>query len=224
VSGDNSAERREPDAAPPPSDRARLRRKPQRGSYDRAVIDEILDASVIGHVAWVYEGMPYATPTCVWRHGDRLYWHASAGSRMVRSIDGQNASVTVTHMDSLVLARSATNHSVNYRSVIVQGTAHLVEDGEYAAQALEHFIEHLYPGRWAELRPMTDKERKATGVMWMAMDEASAKIRNAGAVDDEGDETWPTWAGTIPVSVTRGAPEPDAYVPAGMAEPTVRIP
>lgn len=224
MSGDNSSDSRNANAAPPPSDRARLRRKPQRGSYDRAVIDEILDASVIGHVAWVFEDMPYATPTCVWRHGDRLYWHSSAGSRMARTIDGQNASVTVTHLDSLVLARSATNHSVNYRSVIVQGTAHVVEDGEYAGQALEHFIEHLYPGRWAELRPMTVNERKATSVMWISMDEASAKIRAAGAMDDEGDETWPTWAGTIPVSVSRGEPAPDAFVPAGMAPPKVRLP
>jgi nitroimidazol reductase NimA-like FMN-containing flavoprotein (pyridoxamine 5'-phosphate oxidase superfamily) len=209
---------------PPPSDRARVRRKSMRGFYDRATVDEILDAAIVGHVAWVYEGMPYATPTCVWREGDRLYWHSSAGSRMARTIDGQNASVTVTHLDSLVLARSATNHSVNYRSVIVQGTAHVVEDGEYAAQALEHFIEHLYPGRWAELRPMTENERKATSVMWIAMDEASAKARATGAVDDVGDETWPTWAGTFAIRQTLGDPEPDAFVPAGMAAPKVRLP
>jgi nitroimidazol reductase NimA-like FMN-containing flavoprotein (pyridoxamine 5'-phosphate oxidase superfamily) len=213
-----------PAPTPPPSERARLRRKPMRGNYDRAVIDEILDASIVGHVAWVYEDMPYATPTCVWRQGDRLYWHASAGSRMVRTIDGQNASVTVTHLDALVLARSATNHSVNYRSVIVQGTAHVVDDAEHSAQALEGLIEHLYPGRWAGLRPMTEKERKATGVMWISLAEASAKIRATGAVDDEGDETWPIWAGTVPVREVRGDLAADAHVPAGMAAPTVRLP
>ena len=210
--------------AGPPSDRARLRRKPMRGRYDRATIDAILDEAIVGHVAWVYEGMPYATPSNVWRHGDRLYWHASAGSRMVRTIDGQPASVTVTHLDGLVLARSATNHSVNYRSVIVQGTAHVVEDGEYAAEALEHFIEHLYPGRWAQLRPMTEKERKATSVMWIDMAESSAKMRAEGAHDDEGDETWPTWAGVVPITVARGEPEPDEFVPEGMPAANVRLP
>jgi nitroimidazol reductase NimA-like FMN-containing flavoprotein (pyridoxamine 5'-phosphate oxidase superfamily) len=143
---------------------------------------------------------------------------------MVRTIDGQNASVTVTHLDALVLARSATNHSVNYRSVIVQGTANVVDDAAHSATALERFIEHLYPGRWAELRPMTEKERKATSVMWMSLDEASAKIRSTGAVDDEGDETWPAWAGTFAIRETLGEPEPDTYVPAGMAAPAVRIP
>ena len=219
-----SADDQTQEPALPPSDRARLRRKPMRGFYDRAVIDEILDASIIGHVAWVYEGMPYATPTCVWRQGDRLYWHASAGSRMVRTIGGQNASVTVTHLDALVLARSATNHSVNYRSVIVQGTANVVDDAEHSAKSLERFIEHLYPGRWAELRPMTEKERKATSVMWMSLDEASAKIRATGAMDDAGDETWPAWAGTFAIREILGKPEPDAFVPAGMAAAKVRLP
>lgn len=210
--------------APPPSDRARLRRKPGRGRYDRASIDAILDAAPIGHVAWVLDGQPYATPTNVWRQGDRLYWHGSAGSRLLRAADGQPVCVTVTHLDGLVLARSATNHSVNFRSVMVMGTAHLVTDAAEAEAALEALIESLYPGRWAQLRPMTVKERNATGVMWVGLAEASAKVRAEGSHDDPGDETWPVWAGVIPVRTTRGEPEPDPYVTDGSPAPQVRLP
>lgn len=214
----------EPAPASPPSDRARLRRKPGRGRYDRASIDAILDAAAIGHVAWILDGQPYATPTNVWRRDDRLYWHGSAGSRLVRDVDGQPVCVTVTHLDGLVLARSATNHSVNFRSVMVLGTAHLVLDPAEIEAALEGLIEYLYPGRWAQLRPMTVKERKATGVMWVELSEASAKVRAEGAHDDEGDETWPAWAGVVPVRVIKGDPEPDPFVPDGMPAPEVRLP
>ncbi len=205
--------------AGPPSDRTRLRRKPRRGRYDRATIDGIVDAAITGTVAWVRDGQPYATPTAVWRQGDRLYWHASAGSTMARSVDGQPVCVTVAHLDALVLARSATNHSVDYRSVMALGTAHLVTDEDEAGQALEAFVEHLFPGRWAGLRPMTDAERRATSVMWIDLAEASAKVRAEGVHDDEGDETWPTWAGVIPVRVVRGEPQPDGNVPDGMPGP-----
>ncbi len=211
-------------AAPPPSDRARLRRKPGRGRYDRATIDAILDGAAIGHVAWPQDGQPYATPTNVWRHGDRVFWHGSAASRMLRAVDGQRVCVTVTHVDGLVLARSATNHSINFRSVMVLGTAHLLTDPEEIEAALEGLIEYLYPGRWAQLRPMTIKERKATAVMWVDLAEASAKIRAEGAHDDEGDEAWPAWAGVIPVRVTKGDPEPDPFVPNGLPAPEVRRP
>ena len=155
-----SAQRRDPDptARPtprPPSDRTRVRRLPKRGRYDRATIDAILDEAIVGHVGVDPDGQPYATPTDVWRQGDRLYWHGSAASRMLRATDGQPVCVTVTHLDGLVLARSGFNHSVNYRSVMVLGTAHLVTDEAEVDAALEAFIEHLYPGRWATLRPMT---------------------------------------------------------------------
>jgi uncharacterized protein len=218
----------EPEEAPaevarPPSDRTRVKRLPKRGFYDRASIDAILDAAVIGHVAWVQDGQPYATPTAVWRQGDRLYWHGSAASRMLRATDGQAVCVTVTLLDGLVLARSGFNHSVNFRSVMALGTAHLVTDDAEAEQALETFVERLYPGRWAGLRPMTPKERKATSVLWMDLTEASAKVR-ADINHDDGDEDWPIWAGVIPVRAVLDAPEPDAFVPAGTAAPEARLP
>lgn len=213
-----------PDPAGPPSDRTRVRRLPKRGHYDRATIDAILDEALVAHVGWVVDGQPYATPTAVWRQGDRLYWHGSSASRMLRATDGQPVCVTVTHLDGLVLARSGFNHSVNYRSVMVLGTAHLVTDETELDASLEALIEHLYPGRWAELRPMTAKERKATTVLWLALAEASAKIRADVNHDDEGDESWPTWGGVVPVRMVRGEPQPDEFVADGVPAPAVRLP
>lgn len=213
-----------PAPAEPPSDRVRLRRKPRRGRYDRATIDAILDDAIVGTVAWVREGQPYATPTSVWRQGDRLYWHASVGSTMARTVDGQPVCVTVHHLDALVLARSAINHSVDYRSVMALGIARLVTDEAETDAALEAFMEHLYPGRWAALRPMTDAERRQTAVMWIDLSEASAKVRAEGAHDDPGDESWPAWAGRLPLQTTRGEPEPDPHVPGGMRPPEPRLP
>lgn len=205
-----------------PSDRTRVRRHPDRGHYDRATIDAILDAALIGHVAWVAGGQPYATPTLVWREGDRLYWHGSSASRMLRAIDGQPVCVTVTHLDGLVVARSGFNHSVNYRSAMILGTAHLVTDDAEKDASLEAFFERLYPGRWPELRPMTAKERKATTVAWVDLAEASAKVRADINHDDEGDEAWPAWGGVIPVRTVLGEPEPDTFTPDGMPAPEVR--
>lgn len=213
-----------PAPAGPPSDRTRVRRLPKRGQYDRATIDAILDEALVAHVGWVVDGQPYATPTAVWRQGDRLYWHGSSASRMLRATDGQPVCVTVTHLDGLVLARSGFNHSVNYRSVMVLGTAHLVTDETELDASLEALIEHLYPGRWAELRPMTAKERKATAVLWLDLAEASAKIRADVNHDDEGDESWPTWGGVVPVRMVRGEPQPDEFVADGVPAPAVRLP
>jgi len=205
---------------PPPSDRVRVRRKPDRGRYDRATIDAILDEAVIGHVGYVIDGQPYVTPTSIWRTGDRLYWHGSSASRMLRATkDGAPVCVTASLLDGLVLARSGFDHSVNYRSVMVLGRAHAVEEEAEALAALEAFVEHLYPGRWAKLRPPTRQELKATSVLWMDLDEASAKVRADGVHDEPGDETWPVWAGVVPVALAAGAPEPDEFVPDAMEEP-----
>ncbi|MFN8630732.1 MAG: pyridoxamine 5'-phosphate oxidase family protein [Chloroflexota bacterium] len=182
------------DSTPPASDRVRLRRKPMRGRHDRATIDAIIDAAVIGTISFVSDGQPYGIPTNIWREGDRLYWHASAGSRLLRVANGSPVCVTVFHLDSLVLARSATNHSVNYRSVVVLGEGHLVSDPAEVEHALEGLIESVFPGRWAQLRPMSEKERKETGVMYVDLAECSAKVRAEGAHDNAGDETWPVWA------------------------------
>lgn len=205
---------------PPPSDRARVRRLPDRGRYDRATIDAILDDAVIGHVGFVVDGQPYVTTTCVWRTGDRLYWHGSATSRTIRAArDGAPMCITISHLDGMVLARSGFEHSVNYRSVMALGRAHEVTDEDEKLAALEAFIEHLWPGRWAELRPATRKELKATGVAWVDLAEASAKVRADVVTDVEGDESWPAWAGVVPVTTHGGDPEPDGFVPDGMPLP-----
>jgi uncharacterized protein len=175
---------------------------------------------VIGHVGWVVDGQPFVTPTNIWRAGDRLYWHGSAASTMLRqTAEGARVCITATIMDGLVLARSGTDHSVNYRSVMVLGTAYLVDDPAEKLAALEALVEHLYPGRWAELRPATAKEVKATTILWTDLDEASAKLRSGGPHDEPGDETWPAWAGVIPVTTVMGAPVGDEFVPPGMAVP-----
>jgi nitroimidazol reductase NimA-like FMN-containing flavoprotein (pyridoxamine 5'-phosphate oxidase superfamily) len=210
-------------ATAPPSPRTRVRRLPGRGRYDRATIDAILDASVVAHVGWVADGQPYATPTIAWRVGDRLYWHGSAASRMLRATNGRPVCVTVTRLDGLVLARSGFNHSVNYRSVMVLGTAHLVTDPGQAEAALEALVEHVCPGRWAALRPMTPSERKSTAVMWVDLAEASAKIRDEANHDEPGDEFWPVWAGVIPLRTVAQAAEPDALVPPGEPPPEVAV-
>ena len=203
----------------PASDRVRLRRIPERGHHDRQTIDGIIDSAMVGTVAFSYEGQPYAIPTNVWREGDRLYWHASRGSRMVRATDGAPVCVSVFLVDELVLGRSAMHHAVNYRSVVVLGTGNLVTDAAEVEGSLREFIESFYPGRWDRLRPMTEKERKQTAVMYVDLDEASAKIRDVGAGDEPGDETWPAWGGAIPVRQVFGEPRPDEHVPAGMPSP-----
>ena len=213
-----------PGAAPPASERVRLRRKPMRGRHERDAVNAIIDASLIGTISFVHDGQPYGIPTNVWREGDRLYWHASAGSRLLRVTNGSPVCVTLYHLDGLVLARSATNHSVNYRSVVVLGTAHPVTEVAAVEHALEGLIESIYPGRWAKLRPMTEKERKEVGVMYVDLAECSAKVRDEGAHDNEGDQTWPVWAGVIPVQTVRGEPEPDEFVLPGTAQPAVRVP
>jgi uncharacterized protein len=214
-----------PPATAPPSDRTRVRRLPKRGRYDRASLDAVLDAGVIAHVGWTGDdGQPYATPTIAWRVGDRLYWHGSSASRMLRGTAGRAVCVTVTLLDGYVLARSGFNHSVNFRSAMVLGTANLVTDPAEVDATLEAFIEGLYPGRWAELRPMTAKERKATTVLWMDLTEASAKVRAEENHDDDGDESWPTWGGVIPLRVVAGEPEPDPFVRAGASAPAIRLP
>ncbi len=211
-------------SVPPPSERVRVRRKPERGRYDRATIDAILDASIVASVGYVIDGQPFVTPTAIWRTGDRLFWHGSSASRMLRRTKGGVlVCVSAFQLDALVLARSGFNHSVDYRSVMLLGRAYEVEDEEEKLASLRAFVEHLYPGRWDELRPPTRQELKAKTVLWMEIAEASAKVRDVGAHDEPGDERWPTWAGSIPVAVTFGAPIPDRFVPVGMPAPIVAL-
>jgi uncharacterized protein len=199
--------------------RTRVRRLPKRGHYDRETVHAILDAGIICHVGYVLDGQPYVTPTCHWRHGDRLYWHGSSASRMLRHLkQGVPACVTVTHLDGFVLARSGFHHSINYRSVMALGTPQALPD-EAKLEALRDFVERLFPGRWDELRPPTAQEIKATTVLWMDLDEVSAKVRTGPPVDDEEDYALPVWAGVLPVGTAIGRPQADPRLGAGIQPP-----
>ena len=213
---------RPPADTPPPSDRTRVRRMPERGRYDRATIDAILDAAIVGHVGYVIGGQPFVTPTSVWRVDDRLYWHGSAASRALRATpDGTPVCVTVTHLDGLILARSGFDHSVDYRSVMVLGDAHTVIDDDEKLAALASFTDHLYPGRWEQLRPATRQELKATTVLWVALDEASAKVRDHGYKDAADDSGWPVWVGSIPLRTVAGEPLQLPGQPADLPAPVI---
>jgi nitroimidazol reductase NimA-like FMN-containing flavoprotein (pyridoxamine 5'-phosphate oxidase superfamily) len=204
-----------------PSDRVRVRRLPEKGAYDRATVEAILDDALVCHLAFVHDGQPFAIPTLHARVGDRLYVHGSSASRAVRVLGGgAPVGVTVTLVDGLVLARSVFEHSVEYRSVVVLGTATLVEDPAEKLAALEAFTEKLLPGRWAEARQPSRKELKATAVLWLPLDEASAKV-SAGPPDDgEGpDAALDVWAGNLPVRGSWGEPVPDPLLRAGIPVP-----
>ncbi|QDL92051.1 pyridoxamine 5'-phosphate oxidase family protein [Paroceanicella profunda] len=202
------------------SPRNRVKRTPDRGHYDRETVHAILDAGMLCHVAWVLDGQPFCTPTLHWREGDTLYWHGSSASRMLRTLRGGLAAcVTVSHLDGLVLARCGFNHSANYRSAICFGTARIVEDPEEKARALIAVIDRFYPERAATLRANTVQEVKATTVIAMPIDQASAKIRAKGVADDPEDLGHPVWAGVLPVRTVLGAAEPCPHMAPGIARP-----
>jgi nitroimidazol reductase NimA-like FMN-containing flavoprotein (pyridoxamine 5'-phosphate oxidase superfamily) len=206
-----------PDSATPPdfvpSPRSRVRRHPERARYDRDTVHAILDSALMCHIGYVIDGRPYVTPTLFWRDGDRLYWHGSSASRMLRTQrTGIPVCVTVAHADGLVLARSAFRHSLNYRAVMAFGVAAMVEDAAEKEAGLNAFIERLYPGRTARMRAILPQELKATALMRMVIDEASAKIRADGPLDIADDCEADCWAGVVPIAQHLGAPIPDARV------------
>lgn len=192
------------------TERTRVKRLPARGAYDRETIYSILNEAFICHVGFAVDGQPYVIPTGFARIGDDLYVHGSSASRMLRSLaKGIDVCVTVTLVDGLVLARSAFHHSVNYRSVVILGKAQLVEDADEKNKALEAFTEHVIPGRWAEIRWPTELELKATSVLKLQIEEASAKIRTGDPKDDEEDYAMSVWAGVLPLTVEAGEPIKD---------------
>jgi nitroimidazol reductase NimA-like FMN-containing flavoprotein (pyridoxamine 5'-phosphate oxidase superfamily) len=204
-------------ASSAPSERSRVRRAPARADYDRATIDAILDEALVAHLGFVVEGQPFVIPTLHARVGDEILVHGSAASRMVTLLGaGLPACLTVTLIDGLVLARSAFHHSMNYRSVVVLGTARFVEGPEERAGALAAFTEKLLPGRWDEVRPPSRQELKGTRVLALPLDEASAKLRTGGPVDDAEDYELDAWAGVVPLRVTPGAAEPDPLLRDGI--------
>ncbi len=202
-----------------PSERTRVKRLNERGAYDRATIDAILDATPLAHVGYVVDGKPFVTPTLQWREGDRVYWHGSAASRMIEKAAGSEVCLTVTLIDGFVLARSAFHHSVNYRSVMVFGRPELVSDPAEKQARLEALVDGLFPGRSALLRPMRPQELKATSVLSMPISEASAKLRSGGPKDDEEDYALPIWAGVLPVKMQTLAPIDDPLGSSGLVAP-----
>ena len=207
--------------APPASERVRLRRKRERGSYDRAVIDAILDEALIAHLGIVDEdGQPFVIPTLHARSGDVVYCHGSTASRTLRALAaGVPACLTVTLIDGLVLARSAMHHSANYRSAMLIGQATLLEDLDEKREALRAVVEHIVPGRWEDVRAPSANELRATAVLALPIEECSAKVRSGAPLDDEADYALPAWAGVIPLGSQARAPEPDPRLRAGIEPP-----
>ncbi|MBW4431711.1 MAG: pyridoxamine 5'-phosphate oxidase family protein [Pelatocladus maniniholoensis HA4357-MV3] len=200
--------------------RTKIRRVPQRGEYERQVIYDILDECLVCHVGFAVDGQPFVIPTAYGRIGDKLYIHGSPASRMLRSL--QNAievCVTVTLLDGLVLARSAFHHSMNYRSVVIFGTAAVVESPEEKLAALYAFTEHVISGRWTEVRPPNRQELQGTLVLSLPLDEASAKVRTGPPLDDEADYSLPVWAGVLPLQLTTTVPIPDSRLQSGITLP-----
>jgi uncharacterized protein len=208
------------------SARTRVRRLPERGRYDREAIDAILDAGLVAHLGFVSDGQPFVIPTLHARVGDDVYVHGSSASRTLRTLsDGIAACLTVTLLDGIVLARSVFEHSMNYRSAVVLGTATTVVDREEKLSALEAFTEKLLPGRWEEARRPTPTELKATSVLRLPLDEASAKIRDGGPEDgNTPDAELDVWAGYLPLAVTALEPVPDAVLRPGIPLPQALSP
>lgn len=193
-----------------PTERTQIKRLPKRAVYEKTRLYSILDEGFLCHVGFAVDGLPYVIPTLYARIEDQIYVHGSAASRMLRTLDqGLDACVTVTLVDGFVLARSAFHHSINYRSVVMFGKARLVIDHEEKLHALRSFTNHMVPGRWEEVRWPTEQELKATSVLALPLDEASAKVRTGPPVDDEEDYSMPVWAGIVPIHMRAGEPIPD---------------
>jgi uncharacterized protein len=206
---------------PAPSERVRVRRKRDRGSYDRATIDAILDEALIAHLGIADErGQPFVIPTLHARRGDVVYVHGSSASRTLRALrDGAPACLTVSLIDGLVLARAAMHHSANFRSAMLLGRARAIEEEREKLEALEAIVEHILPGRWSEARRPSENELKATAVLALTIQEASAKLRAGPPSDEEADYELPVWAGVIPLAERASEPIADPRLRAGVPLP-----
>ncbi|MCU1284022.1 MAG: flavin-nucleotide-binding protein [Acidobacteriales bacterium] len=199
--------------------RSKVRRIPERGTQEWQVVSEIFDACFLASVGFCVDQQPFVIPTLYGRKGETLYLHGSAASRMLKQLaTGVPACVTVALVDALVLARSAFNHSMNYRSAVAFGTAKKIMDADEKNRALEIISEHLLAGRWKEVRPPSEKELKATTVLSFAIEECSSKIRSGPVSDDEADYELPVWAGLLPLEIKSLRPIPDSRLSAGVEE------
>lgn len=204
----------------PASDRSRVRRLPKRASYDRETIDAILDAGTIAHVGIVDGGRPVVIPMAYARRRDELLLHGSSASRMMKALAaGTEACVAVTHLDGIVVARSAFHSSMNYRSVVIFGAARAITDDAAKREALDALVDHLIPGRVAEVRLPTPEELKVTTIVALRIDEAAAKVRTGPPADEESDYALPVWGGLVPLRLAAAEPEPD-----GRSAPGIPVP
>ena len=209
----------------PPTERTRVRRLPERGVFDRATIDAILDEALICHLAYVVDGQPRVIPTIHARDGDVLYVHGSNASRTLRTAKGGTpVAVEVTLLDGLVLARSAFHHSMNYRSVVMYGTAREISDPDQKWRAQRALVEHVVHGRSNDARMPNDRELNQTTILAVPLDEASAKIRTGPPKDEDEDYGLPVWAGVVPLATVPGDPEPDPAMDASVPEPDYLTP
>jgi nitroimidazol reductase NimA-like FMN-containing flavoprotein (pyridoxamine 5'-phosphate oxidase superfamily) len=191
------------------TDRTRLRRHAERGRFDRATVHAIVDEAYVAHVGFVVDGAPHVLPMTYGRIGDELYLHGAVGNAMLRSVVDAEVCVTITLLDGLVLARSAFHHSMNHRSVVIFGRGQRVDDPDEKRRAFDAIVDHVLPGRSAVARPTSDAELRTTLVIKVAIDEASAKVRTGGPIDDDADLDLPVWAGVVPIDTVAGAPEQD---------------
>ncbi len=194
----------------PPSSKTQIRRMRERGHYDQKTIESIARESLICHIAFADDQGVHCIPTACWVDRGNLYIHGSNVSRMIQALMAGEASVTMTHLDGIVLARSAFHHSMNYRSVVAYGKFEKVESESEKMESFEAFIEFLSPGRWPQVRQPSRNELAAITVLRLPLTEAAAKIRNWGVKDDEADMKQAVWAGVMPLSMEAGKPEPDA--------------
>lgn len=202
------------------TERTTLKRLPQRGNYDRELINQILDEGFICHVGFVVDDEPFVIPTGYARVGDKLFIHGSQASRMLRTLEkGIDVCATVTLIDGLVLARSAFHHSMNYRSVVIFGRATIVDEREEKIAALFALSEHMIPGRWADVRDPNERELQLTTVLSLPLTEASAKVRTGPPLDDKEDYEMDVWAGVIPLRLQAGTPIVDPRLKAEIAAP-----
>ncbi len=202
-----------------PTERTRVKRMNENARYDEATIHAILDAQPMCTVGYVFKGAPYVTPTLQWREGNHIYWHGSAASRMLEACEETQVCVNVTLFDGMVMARSAFEHSCNYRSVMAFGAAHKVVDRIEKEARLKAMVEQLFPGRWDMLRTMKEKELKATTILGLELNEVSAKVRSGPPIDDEDDYGLPIWAGVIPLQTVSMPAIDDPRLIVGLVAP-----
>ena len=205
--------------APHPA--TRVRRHPERASYDRAAIHAVLDSHWVCQIAFVHEQLPHVMPTAYWRDGEYVYVHGSNGSRLINALLAGDSCTNISHIDGLVLARSAFSHSVNYRSVNLYGRYEAVTDSAHKHHAFEKFFAVILPGRWSTVRQPNAKEMAATTVLRLAIEQAVLKAHSGGPKDDEGDQSWPCWAGVLPFSMASGAPQAEPSITATLATSVV---